>query len=75
MIMVEALVHQLAAARAHGCSSAGPAPSELREKLVQTEHTELKQVQTHSVKCGRSETLSMIMCLILFYKSHNFCLN
>ncbi|XP_040892911.1 sperm-associated antigen 5 [Toxotes jaculatrix] len=43
MIMVEALVQQLAAARAHGCPSAGPAPSELREKLVQTDHTELSQ--------------------------------
>ncbi|KAF1395350.1 hypothetical protein PFLUV_G00010610 [Perca fluviatilis] len=43
MIMVEALVQQLAAARANGCSSAGPAPSDLREKLVQTDHTELSQ--------------------------------
>ncbi|KAK2817161.1 hypothetical protein Q5P01_025352 [Channa striata] len=43
MIMVEALVQQLSAARAHGCLPAGPAPSELREKLVQTDHTELSQ--------------------------------
>ncbi|XP_030004690.1 sperm-associated antigen 5 [Sphaeramia orbicularis] len=43
MIMVEVLVQQLAAARAHGCTPAGPAPSNLREKLVQTEHTELSQ--------------------------------
>ncbi|KAA8594701.1 hypothetical protein FQN60_011836 [Etheostoma spectabile] len=43
MIMVEALVQQLTAARANGCSSAGPAPSDLREKLVQTDHTELSQ--------------------------------
>ncbi|XP_031132814.1 sperm-associated antigen 5 isoform X2 [Sander lucioperca] len=43
MITVEALVQQLAAARANGCSSAGPAPSDLREKLVQTDHTELSQ--------------------------------
>uniref|UniRef100_A0A3Q3MPT7 Sperm associated antigen 5 n=1 Tax=Mastacembelus armatus TaxID=205130 RepID=A0A3Q3MPT7_9TELE len=43
MIMVEALVQQLAAARAHGCPSAAPAPSDLREALVQTDHTELTQ--------------------------------
>lgn len=49
MIMVEALVQQLAAARTHGCSSTGPAPSELREKLVQTDHTELSQVRARSL--------------------------
>eukprot|EP00064_Thunnus_orientalis_P008337 superscaffoldBa00000986_g8360 len=43
MIMVEALVQQLAVARANGSPSVGPAPSELREKLVQTDHTELSQ--------------------------------
>ncbi|XP_069545433.1 sperm-associated antigen 5 isoform X1 [Brachyistius frenatus] len=43
MIMVEALVQQLTAARAQGCPSAGAAPSDLREKLVQTDHTELSQ--------------------------------
>ncbi|XP_008303672.1 sperm-associated antigen 5 [Stegastes partitus] len=43
MIMVEALVQQLAAARAQVCPPAGPAPSDLREKLVQTDHTELSQ--------------------------------
>lgn len=48
MIMVEALVQQLATARA-SVSPAGPAPSDLREKLVQTDHTELSQVNTHSV--------------------------
>ncbi|XP_076585034.1 sperm-associated antigen 5 [Chaetodon auriga] len=42
MIMVEALVQQLATARTQG-SPAGPAPSDLREKLVQTDHTELSQ--------------------------------
>nr|XP_046272390.1 sperm-associated antigen 5 [Scatophagus argus] len=46
MIMVEALVQQLAAARTHGCP-AGPAPSDLREKLVQTDHTELSQATMH----------------------------
>ena len=47
MMIVEALVQQLAASRA-GCPSAGPAPSDLREKIVQTDHTELSQVRTHS---------------------------
>uniref|UniRef100_A0A3Q3W259 Sperm-associated antigen 5 n=1 Tax=Mola mola TaxID=94237 RepID=A0A3Q3W259_MOLML len=46
MIMVEALVQQLATARAHSCA-AGPAPSDLREKLVQTDHTELSQATMH----------------------------
>ncbi|XP_041640799.1 sperm-associated antigen 5 [Cheilinus undulatus] len=45
MIMVEALVQQLAAARSH--SPAGTAPSDLREKLVQTDHTELSQTMMH----------------------------
>uniref|UniRef100_A0A3B3I0A1 Sperm associated antigen 5 n=1 Tax=Oryzias latipes TaxID=8090 RepID=A0A3B3I0A1_ORYLA len=44
-IMIEALVQQLAAARAHGGVCAGAAPSDLREKLVQTDHTELNQVR------------------------------
>ncbi|XP_070846965.1 sperm-associated antigen 5 [Chaetodon trifascialis] len=43
MIMVEALVQQLATARTQGSPSAGPTPSDLREKLVQTDHTELSQ--------------------------------
>ncbi|TWW58738.1 hypothetical protein D4764_06G0002680 [Takifugu flavidus] len=46
MIMVEALVQQLATARASVCP-AGPAPSDLREKLVQTDHTELSQTTMH----------------------------
>jgi len=46
MIMVEALVQQLSAS--NGCPSAGPAPSDLREKLVQTDHSELSQVRRHS---------------------------
>ncbi|XP_034543735.1 sperm-associated antigen 5 [Notolabrus celidotus] len=45
MIMVEALVQQLAAARTQ--PSVGPAPSDLREKLVQTDHTELSQTTMH----------------------------
>ncbi|XP_006787132.1 sperm-associated antigen 5 [Neolamprologus brichardi] len=43
MTMVEALLQQLTAARAQGRPLAGPAPSDLREKLVQTDHTELSQ--------------------------------
>ncbi|XP_077427726.1 sperm-associated antigen 5 isoform X2 [Vanacampus margaritifer] len=45
MIMVEALVQQLAVAQATVCvgPSAGPPPSERRNKLVQTDHTELSQ--------------------------------
>ncbi|XP_013863232.1 sperm-associated antigen 5 [Austrofundulus limnaeus] len=43
LIMVEALAQQLTAARAQQGVSAGPAPSDLREKLVQTDHTELSQ--------------------------------
>ncbi|XP_068177210.1 sperm-associated antigen 5 [Antennarius striatus] len=46
MIMVEALVQQLATARTQGCS-VGPAPSDLREKLVQTDHTEFTQTTLH----------------------------
>lgn len=42
--MVEALVQQLSAARAQGAPAAA-APSNLREKLVQTDHTELSQVR------------------------------
>lgn len=40
-------MQQLAIARAHGSPPAGPPPSELREKLVQTDHTELSQVRVH----------------------------
>lgn len=47
MIVVEALVQQLAAARAHTLPPAGAAPSTLRDKTVQTEHTELNQTSIH----------------------------
>lgn len=40
-------MQQLAAARTHGLP-AGVPPSDLREKLVQTDHTELSQVRTQS---------------------------
>ncbi|XP_061778920.1 sperm-associated antigen 5 [Nerophis lumbriciformis] len=42
MIMVEALVQQQAMARVHS-HPAGPLLSDLRDKLVQTDHTELSQ--------------------------------
>ncbi|KAJ8388275.1 hypothetical protein AAFF_G00135360 [Aldrovandia affinis] len=42
LIVVEALCQQVASARAHSQSS-GPRPSDLRDKLVQTDHTELSQ--------------------------------
>ncbi|XP_061737007.1 sperm-associated antigen 5 [Nerophis ophidion] len=42
MIMVEALVQQQAMARVHS-HLAGPMLSEMRDKLVQTDHTELSQ--------------------------------
>ena len=44
MIMVEALVQQLDMARAQQSRPAGPPPSQLRDTLVQTDHTELNQV-------------------------------
>lgn len=49
MIMVEALVQQLSAARAQGApaAAAAAAPSNLREKRVQTDHTELSQMPMH----------------------------
>lgn len=64
MIMVEALVQQLAAARTHGGPSVGPVPSELREKLVQTDHTELNQVKTHSINFKSVFTVrSLCLCV------------
>ncbi|XP_064859903.1 sperm-associated antigen 5 isoform X2 [Oncorhynchus nerka] len=46
LIMVEALVQQLCTARGQG-HSRGPGPSEFRDKLVQTDHTELSQTVTY----------------------------
>uniref|UniRef100_A0A3P8T1N9 Sperm associated antigen 5 n=1 Tax=Amphiprion percula TaxID=161767 RepID=A0A3P8T1N9_AMPPE len=76
MIMVEALVQQLGAARAQGCPSAGPAPSDLREKLVQTDHTELSQVRTRTIHlrieffhCDDALSLDIIETIILLSKS------
>uniref|UniRef100_A0A8C7K0X7 Sperm-associated antigen 5 n=2 Tax=Oncorhynchus kisutch TaxID=8019 RepID=A0A8C7K0X7_ONCKI len=46
LIMVEALVQQLCTAREQG-HSRGPGPSEFRDKLVQTDHTELSQTVTY----------------------------
>lgn len=66
MIMVEALVQQLATARAPVCP-AGPAPSDLRDKLVQTDHTELNQVSTHGVHLHlsvvASNDVTRLLCL------------
>ncbi|XP_037329062.2 sperm-associated antigen 5 isoform X2 [Pungitius pungitius] len=47
MIMVEALAQQLSASRENGRPSAGPAPSDLREKLVQTDRSELTQTTVY----------------------------
>uniref|UniRef100_A0AAR2INL0 Sperm-associated antigen 5 n=1 Tax=Pygocentrus nattereri TaxID=42514 RepID=A0AAR2INL0_PYGNA len=44
LIMVEVLSQQLSSAKSH-TGGTGPAPSELRDRLVQTEHTQLSQVQ------------------------------
>ncbi|XP_031416149.1 sperm-associated antigen 5 isoform X3 [Clupea harengus] len=46
LIMSEALLQQVASARAQPPSS-GPAPSDLRDKLIQTDHTELSQMETY----------------------------
>uniref|UniRef100_A0A3P9N084 Si:dkey-25o16.4 n=1 Tax=Poecilia reticulata TaxID=8081 RepID=A0A3P9N084_POERE len=64
MIMVEALVQQLAAARAHRRPCSGPAPSDLREKLVQTNHTELSQVKT----LNGSQLEMQLCCAALQYE-------
>ncbi|XP_061684598.1 sperm-associated antigen 5 [Syngnathoides biaculeatus] len=48
MIMAEALVQQLAVARAPARGHpAGPPLSEMRDRLVQTDHTELRQTTMH----------------------------
>lgn len=75
MIMVEALVQQLATARASECP-AGPGPSDLREKLVQTDHTELSQVNTHSVySCfclwSSLDVVRSVNGLFVFYVDNN----
>uniref|UniRef100_A0A671S8D8 Sperm-associated antigen 5-like n=1 Tax=Sinocyclocheilus anshuiensis TaxID=1608454 RepID=A0A671S8D8_9TELE len=46
LIMVEVLSQQLTSARAHN-SSKNTSPSDLREKLIQTDHTELRQNGTY----------------------------
>ncbi|XP_010886683.2 sperm-associated antigen 5 [Esox lucius] len=46
LIMLEVLVQQLAAARGRD-GAALPGPSELRDRLVQTDHTELTQTLTY----------------------------
>ncbi|XP_028833363.1 sperm-associated antigen 5 [Denticeps clupeoides] len=46
LIMTDALLQQLASARAQ-TQYAGPLPSDLRDKLIQTDHTEFSQVDTY----------------------------
>lgn len=75
MIMVEALVQQLATARAPVCP-AGPAPSDLREKLVQTDHTELNQVNTRCIfillsVVSSSSVTRPFNVLFVFYVDYN----
>ncbi|CAL8330025.1 unnamed protein product [Merluccius merluccius] len=63
MIMVEALVQQLDMARAQQSRPAGPPPSQLRDTLVQTDHTELTQTSTYRdlymTALGRIQELEM----------------
>lgn len=51
LVMVEALSQQLSCIRAQN-QSHGPGPSELREKFIQTDHTELNQVGGMQVLSG-----------------------
>ncbi|XP_062408806.1 sperm-associated antigen 5 [Sardina pilchardus] len=46
IIMSEALLQQLASARAQA-PNAGPPPSDMRNQLIQTDHTELSQMETY----------------------------
>lgn len=72
-------MQQLAAARTHGCP-AGVPPSDLREKLVQTDHTELSQVKTQpefwclglfiAVMMSSASCSSEKFC---FLRNPNFC--
>ncbi|CAL8331681.1 unnamed protein product [Lota lota] len=63
MIMVEALVQQLDASRGQQSPPAGPPPSQLRDTLVQTDHTELNQTSTYRdlymTALGRIQELEM----------------
>ncbi|XP_067106493.1 sperm-associated antigen 5 [Osmerus mordax] len=47
LIMVEALAQQLSTSRAPTSLHGGPGPSSLRDKIVQTDHTELRQTVTY----------------------------
>uniref|UniRef100_A0A3Q3BT58 Sperm associated antigen 5 n=1 Tax=Haplochromis burtoni TaxID=8153 RepID=A0A3Q3BT58_HAPBU len=67
MTMVEALVQQLTAARAQGRPLAGPAPSDLREKLVQTDHTELSQVSVDIYILFKGDLLCSFSTLYLHF--------
>ncbi len=65
LIMVEVLSQQLTSVQAHNLSK-NTSPSDLREKLVQTDHTELRQVTTqlHRKLFGR-KTLKYLVLIFL----------
>lgn len=71
MIMVEALVQQLAVARAHGSPAVGSLPSELRDKLVQTDHTELSQVIQSLLGSYDDSSCRMSCNHVCFSADHN----
>ncbi|XP_056309353.1 sperm-associated antigen 5-like [Danio aesculapii] len=60
LIMVEVLTQQLTSSRAHNPSK-DASPSDLREKLIQTDHTELRQNGTYRDLYGTA--LERIQCL------------
>lgn len=73
LIMVEVLSQQLTSVRAHNLSK-NTSPSDLREKLIQTDHTELRQVATqlHRQLFGRKTlNMSSIDFLYLVFISKN----
>ncbi|XP_030208117.1 sperm-associated antigen 5 [Gadus morhua] len=63
MINVEVLLQQLDASRGQKSTPAGPPPSQLRDVLVQTDHTELNQTSTYRdlymTALGRIQELEM----------------
>ncbi|CAL8286825.1 unnamed protein product [Arctogadus glacialis] len=63
MINVEVLLQQLDASRGQKSTPAGPPPSQLRDVLVQTDHTELDQTSTYRdlymTALGRIQELEM----------------
>lgn len=65
LIMSEALLQQVASARAQPPSS-GPAPSDLRDKLIQTDHTELSQVDRQPAPLTLALMTSWVRLDVLF---------